>query len=40
MQVRNADNDAVVVDDVAVGTTTATITGLTECKYAMLTMMQ
>ena len=34
LQVRNADNDAVVVDDVAVGTTTATITGLTECtKY-------
>ena len=31
LQVRNADNDAVVVDDVAVGTTTATITGLTEC---------
>ena len=34
LQVRNADNDAVVVDDVAVGTTTATITELTECtKY-------
>ena len=31
LQVRNADNDAVVVDDVAVGTTTATIIGLTEC---------
>ena len=34
LQVRNADNDAVVVDNIAVGTTTATITGLTECtKY-------
>ena len=31
LQVRNADNDAVVVDNIAVGTTTATITGLTEC---------
>ena len=31
LQVRNADNDAVVVDDIAVATTTATITGLTEC---------
>ena len=34
LQVRNAADDAVVVDDIAVGTTTATITGLTECtKY-------
>lgn len=34
LQVRNADNDAVVVDDVAVGTTTATINELDECtKY-------
>ena len=31
LQVRNAADDAVVVDDIAVGTTTATITGLTEC---------
>ena len=34
LQVRNAADDAVVVDDIAVGTTTATITRLTECtKY-------
>ncbi len=34
LQVRNAADDAVVVDNIAVGTTTATITGLTECtKY-------
>ena len=31
LQVRNAADDAVVVDNIAVGTTTATITGLTEC---------
>jgi|GEM_PF-2596202 len=31
LQVRNAETDAVVVDNIAVNTTTATITGLTEC---------
>ena len=31
LQVRNAADDAVVVDNIAVNTTTATITGLTEC---------
>ena len=31
LQVRNAETDAIVVDNIAVNTTTATITGLTEC---------
>ena len=31
LQVRNAETDAVVVDNITVNTTTATITGLTEC---------